>query len=1323
MIKLKPLLLFLLIGIRILPCTAQTAWRFLNIDTRMGLCDNSINSIRQDKSGMLWIATWNGLCRYDGVSFYPFYHSAADPATINNSYVNAIELGCGGLWAATKSGLDYLSFTSGRFTRCTFSEEQQRPRCRQKTYTMPLTQGLKSLVSVGGRLFVAGLSGRVYVNEPNSDPTVFKSLPLKVGINALCQYRGGQLLAVGSQGVYLLSADGRRILGSLKKQITTNDKCNIYYSRNTDLVIIGNGLGSKGIAVRVRGNRLEEVNTALPADILCSTDYNGGIAIATDGHGLAMKQGESLTYSTPTNSTISGDAVYTLFVDKDKNLWVGTYRKGLSLLTHHQPWWTTYSAKTGSLDYDIVTAVVPDGDRLYLGLDGGGVDIIDRTDGKLLKHLSSRNSPLPANNIVSMLKDERHIYMVAYTCGLVRMNPDGSEIKTFHMSSSGDANADNIWTMCDDGLGRIWIGGPDVSVFDKRTERIATIKGLTGIDCSAILCRGGFVWLSSNTGGVYKVDRRTMRIVAHYSTDAKSPVRLPSDDIKYIYMDRHGLLWLTSELSGFYSLDVKRGQLTHYGREKGLTSQLVMSIAEDNSGDLWLGTANGLFRYNHSTGVFVRFDEDTSLPPTYTYSSAVCCDGLVYMGSLGGLVCFDPRTAVSGTAHGGVEFVSLRLINEDNRELPLFGTSPKKITLEHDQNFFTLSFTVPDIYVPGRIQFACRLVGVESGWRELDRRREVSYTNVPPGHYKFLVRSTDGNGRWNAPSTLEITITPPWYATVWAKLLWALIVIGLVVAGAWLYLHELSIKHRMRISQIEKDAQRKLNEAKMNFYTNITHELRTPVFLIAAQLEELLDAHKSVLQVPASYLQAMYRSAHKLNRLINRVIDFRKLDSGVLRLNMESGNVISFCDNLTEDYEELCSQKDISFTFTHQQETVMLTFDKEKLEIILSNLVSNAFKYTNDGGHVALTVSDETDRVVFAVSDDGIGIVSKMQDSIFESFVRTERGEKQSGGDGLGLSFVRQLVELHDGEISVESEVNVGSTFTFFIPKSGTDSGQECHYEEPITALTGDDSPIITNQKRQYATMPVNPAATHTVLVIDDEPETVSLIERTLSADYKVLKAYNGEEGLQMARQRVPDVVICDIMMPRMDGLEFLTAMKNDKTLGHIKTIIFTAKANEEDMLTAYDSGADAYLTKPLSLKVLRKRVDRLVAQTDNTLIANSITAQKRTYNKEEQIFLLRCREVIDDNLANPDFTIETMADSLAMSHSALYKKVKTITGMSLITFINDYKVYKAVQLFRQGMTSIEAVSTQCGFRDVKNFREMFKRKMNMTPKQFVLSI
>lgn len=618
---------------------------------------------------------------------------------------------------------------------------------------------------------------------------------------------------------------------------------------------------------------------------------------------------------------------------------------------------------------------------------------------------------------------------------------------------------------------------------------------------------------------------------------------------------------------------------------------------------------------------------------------------------------------------------------------------------------------------PDKVRFSCYMKGFEKGWQEIGTKRQVSYTNVPPGKYVFYVKSTDSSGKWSDKmSCLYIVITPPWWQTGWAWCLWILLLSGAIATAFWFYKHELNIKHLVQLKEIEKETARNINEAKLRFYTNITHELRTPIFLITAPLEELMTEKKRIVSVPRTYLMNMYRNAMKLSKLVTRMIDLRKLEQGKLKLDLHTQNVVSFCKDLVPDYESLCQQKNIIFHFLPAKTIIRLNFDAEKLEIILTNLVSNAFKYTPEGGKVVLVIDETSENVMFSVEDNGIGIEKEFQDMVFERFFQVDSSQSIAMGDGIGLSFVKYLVELHGGEVHLESEFGKGSKFMFSIPLKDENKEEKVEEVEVLPDVEKEKSLLLNAQ-------PMSPTATHTLLLIDDEPEILELMERSLIEDFRILKANNGMDGLTVVRKELPDLIVCDVMMPKMDGMAFLEALKEDKELAHIPIIMLTAKIAEEDQIVAFDSGADAYLTKPVSLKFLRNRIDYLLARTESVVMANALAKSEKNYTKEEQRFLLKCKETIDEHLMNPNLGVVFMAEKLGMSHSSFYRKIKSVTGMSGMDFINEYKVFKAVQLFNGGETNVSSVCVKCGFNDIKSFRDVFKKKMNISPKQYVMQL
>ena len=1282
-----------------------------NFDIRQGLPENSVNAIAQDARGFVWIGTGNGLARFDGVFFTVFRHDASDGTTVSNNNIHEILPVRDGIYIANDHGVDFYSYADSHFHHCKMAGHKN-------------THCFVSLAATPSAVFAADNNGCLY----SGNGTSFNRVASADAVYAITAF-ANRLVTVGKSYVSLLTADGKRVLSRADSHELWQGRGCIYYSHVTHRLYLGNGIGTRSSAFTVNGDRLHTSTEYVPQNLKDVCDYDGGVAFATDGQGVVLRRDGTDTMINEANNGISGNAVYSLFADNMSNLWIGTYRKGVSQYGKRRNFFTTLSKQSGTLPFNVVAAVASKGGDVYIGMDGGGLAEYSLYT-KSMHTYTSHDSGLCGDNIVAINADDHDVWLAVFDKGLVAFNRATHRFTTYRpplASKQGDV----IWTIADDGTGNLWVGGRDVFVFNKQSRRFRILRNFIGARCQTLCDGGKYMWLG-NDHGLYKIDKRTLRTVKHYSMKSDG-IRLPDNSVRYVYADSRGRVWVSFRYEPPCCIDERHNSVTTDFTRHGLGDNVVSGIVESRHGYMVFSTSNGLYVYYPSIRTFMRCDIDTQLPMVYNFGACSTDGQYYYFGSVDGLVMVKDQPMTTRSLFKSVSFSGVSVA--DGRTINLNGDNPKPLTLGCDENYFTINFSVPEYVAPRSLRFSYYMKGMEDGWNEMTDRRQASYTNVPPGKYEFLVRCTDLTGRWTQSSVLHIEILPPWYKTWWAEALWLLLAAGICFSAIRIYLRMLKMRHRMEIAEVERESQRRLNDAKMTFFTSITHELRTPVFLIAAQLEELISRHQSVVGVPSTYLMAMHRSAMKINKLISQAIDFRKMDQGKLTLKLQKIDTVEFVSDLTDDYGDLLDQKHINFSTSLPDHAVMLHMDGEKIEMCLNNLVSNAYKYTNDGGHVTLSVRDCGDRVVFSVKDDGIGIVPEAREDIFKNFYRTSRGEAKSRGDGIGLAFVQRLVEMHGGKITVDSEVNKGSEFSFFIPKSDADKQESTTPEAlktdsnataiPHTTSTEDRKATVLTDGQQRVTMPLkaNPAVTHTLLIVDDERETVALLERNLIGDFKVLKAYDGNEALHIAAESLPDLIVCDIMMPGLDGLEFLRTLRNDKKLQHIKVVIFTGQTSEEEHIAAYDAGADAYITKPVSLKLLRTRIDRLIAESDNAALTANIAAGTHSYNKEEQIFLLRCREIIDDNLANPDFNVDFLAEKLAMSHSSLYKKLKQMTGMSLIEFVNDYKIYKAVQAFKEGQTNVVKVAEMCGFGDIKNFRTLFKRKMQMTPKQYVQSL
>lgn len=1282
---------------------------FKVFDTSDGLPDNTVKCITQDSLGFIWMGTFNGLCRFDGEEFITYRHNPADENSIANNHIEAILASGADLWVGTESGLNRYSFEEDKFYPCyvrTFDGER------------PLTSPVRKIIDCGGQVLVYTSAGELWACKEGH---LFTSIDFRKNLTylAIAPYKDHQFWAYTTDGLYLLNAQKGTIVSwfpSVNSSTVNFDLYNMYYSPTAEMLFVGVGIGYKGEAYKVSSTgTVERWNDFKVSDIKATIDYAGKVLFGTDGGGLVEWESGKWTHLVPQNSSISNDAVHALFVDREERLWVGTYRGGVNLYSPSFDNFHTLSTADGTLSHNMVTSICPTQDEIYIGLDGGGLNVYDRATGQTTVY-SRRNSDLSGNNVMSMCADDRYVWMGIYEKGLYRFSRSTHTFKLYDLSEiSKNHNANQVWTVHRDNNGHIWILGPSLLVLDPQKETFTTINNIVG--ASSIAFDGDTVWIGTGYSGLYKLDKRTHSVLAHYY-DGAEKLPLESNDARYIYMDTTRNLWLSLDC-GLFKLNLKDSVLTSYADRRELADNRVVSIVEDAQGYLWMGTYKGLYKYISSNDSFVHIGGmDNWKNGQFNYHACAKDDKFIYMGFTKGLIYFNPAEIRQVSYNNPVCFHALDFPDHPKESLHWHDKGEKTVTLPYNRNFFSIRFSVAEMLAPEEIQFACYMEGFEEDWKEIGTDRQVSYTNVPPGKYTFHVKSTDLSGHWNPEvSSLQIIITPPWWQTGWAWCLWTLLIAGALFSAFLFYRHELNIKHLVRLKEIEKETARNINEAKLRFYTNVVHELRTPIFLITAPLEELMSENKRTVSVPKSYLSAMYRNAMKLTKLITRMIDLRKLEQGKLQLTLHSQNIVSFCKDLVPDYEALCQQKSIIFHFLPEKTLIKVAFDAEKLEIILSNLISNAFKYTPEGGKVVLSIHETAHEVVFGVEDNGIGIPKDLQDRVFDRFFQVNPTSTTSTGDGIGLSFVKHLVELHGGYVWVESQPGKGSKFSFTLPL--TETADEAPTEEIKTPASTATSPTPTTPEVQVS----SPAAGHTILLIDDEPEILEMLERSLVEDFRVLKATNGMDGLELVRKELPDLVICDIMMPKLDGMEFLHLLKADKTLAHIPVIMLTAKMGEEDQITAFDSGADAYLTKPISLKYLRNRIDHLLARSETVSITNTLAQSEKTYTKEEQRFLLKCKEMIDEHLMDPELSVAFLAEKLGMSHSSFYRKIKAMTGMTGIDFINEYRIFKAVQLFKSGETNVSSVCVKCGFNDIKSFRDAFKKKMHLSPKQYVMQL
>ncbi|MDR1737456.1 MAG: response regulator [Candidatus Symbiothrix sp.] len=1310
MLKKYLFLLMLLLGC--LPETVAQAFSFRHFDIADGLSNNTVKCITQDEQGFVWFGTFYGLCRFDGINFTVYTHRDNDSFSIVGNSITSLVATQEGVFVGTLNGLDFFSVTENRICHC----RQMLPTGE----SLPMNKEIKSVMATNNNIFVLNASGEILKHCGGCD---FELCDYNINglLLAICDYREGMIVAQTSDALYLIDAKNHAIISELVHKTMLWDDNNLYYSRNTNLIFAGYGIGhaTDVFGVDSISNQITKSNFHAPADVKTVFDYKDATLFGTDGKGLiCLRQGKT-TSCTPLNSDISSDAIHALFADREGNLWVGTYRGGANLYSTHYEWFRTLSEKSGQLTHKIVTAVVADDRQIYIGLDGGGLNVYDCQTGKTTVY-NSRNSAIAGDNILSLIADSPYVWMGIYGKGLCRFSPDGKSFKTYALPSiNGTVNPNYIWAIRSDSEGNIWIVGRDVYVFNIETETFTAINALKNAYSSGIVFDKEHIWVSSGRSGLYQLDRNTRKVIRRYSYDSKeSP--LISNDIRYLYQDSENNIWFSAQYEGLFKLDKSNDSIIAYGEKESLTDKNVTAMAEDAAGYYWIGTQNGFFRFNPKTETFIRFGKGENLSATqFNYNACYQHNGTLYFGTTDGLIYFEPAKIKYTTTSRQVYFTRLQLLN-DAQTIDLSAENRNEIRLSYRQNFFSIDFTVPELQTPDKIFFACMMRNFEPNWRDVRQQRQVVYTNVSPGKYVFCVRMTDCEGQWNDHfASLSIVIDPPWWRTVWAYCLWALLFCGGIYLIYRFYRREMAIKSLVRVKEIEKDMEKELerniSEQKLRFFTNISHEFRTPLSLILSPLDALIRSTDN--EVLRSKLSKIYKNAKDLLHLVNQLLDFKKLEMQGEKLKLAYGDLVEFLDTVFLTFKDIADDEQKDLNLSVKMESLYMVFDHDKVWNILNNLLSNAFKYTESGAQITLSVKKTTiDGRSYAhiqVSDTGKGISAEKLPHIFDRFYQVENTKSSTQGSGIGLHLVKEYINMHEGKIEVESFVEQGSTFSVYLPV-------DLKADSPAH-VAPEPAPIEREDHRELPTN--NDANQKTLLIVEDNDEFRQFLTEQLENSYRIVSATDGEEGEQQALKESPDLIISDIIMPKVDGVELCHRIKDNISTSHIPIILLTARASDESKLSGYGAGADEYISKPFNFDILLLRIQKLIAQQearkDQFRKAVEINPSEITITSLDAKLIQKVLSFIEKNMSNTEYFIDDLSKDIGMGKTNLYRKIQSITGLSPAQFIRSIRLKRAAQLLHDTQLNVSEIADMVGFSTIKYFNIHFKDEFELTPTQY----
>ena len=1323
MSKLKKIviyLFFLCLGMHSAFSETPEQITFSYISINEGLSQSTVFSIDQDKRGNMWFATYDGVNKYDGYAFTVYQHNEDDPNSIANDISRIVKTDSQGrVWIGTRDGLsrydeekdifqNFFYEKNGKHLQVNgieeISPEQllistpeglimfdiKESKFRDDSFSTAMHKTIAStLYRQDDQIYIGTSTDGLYTYSI-TQKTFEKVIPIlgTKQIQAILQQSPTRIwVATEGAGLFLINPKTKEIKNYLHspsnpKSISSNyirslamDSQNrLWIGTFNDLNIYHEGTDS---FASYSSNPVENGSLSQRSVRSIFMDSQGGMWLGTYFGGLnyyhPIRNRFKNIRNIPYKNSLSDNVVSCIVEDKDKNLWIGTNDGGLNLYNPITQRFTSYTLQEDESARGIgsnnIKAVYVDEKKslVYIGTHAGGLSILHRNSGQV-ENFNQRNSQLVNENVYAILPDGEGNLWLGTLSALVRFNPEQRSFTTIEKEKDGTpVVSKQITTLFRDSHKRLWIGGEEgLSVFKQ--------EGLD-IQKASILPVSNVTKLFTNC----------------------------------IYEASNGVIWVGTR-EGFYCFNEKDKQIKRYNTTNGLPNNVVYGILEDSFGRLWLSTNRGISCFNPETEKFRNFTESDGLQSNQFNTASYCRTsvGQMYFGGINGITTFRPELLLDNPYTPPVVITKLQLFNKVVRPDDETGiltkniSETKSITLKSWQTAFSIEFVVSN-YISGQHNtFAYKLEGYDKEWYYLTDSRTVSYSNLPQGTYQFLVKAANSDGKWNPiPTALEIIVLPIWYKTWWALLIFFATFAGFITFVFRFFWMRKSMEAQLEIERRDKEHQEEINQMKMRFFINISHELRTPLTLILTPLQEIIN--KISDRWTRNQLEYIQRNANRLLHLVNQLMDYRRAELGVFELKAKKGNAHQLIQDNFLFYDKLARHKKITYTLHSELEDKEVLFDANYLELIVNNLLSNAFKYTESGQSITVTLKEENGWLLLQVSDTGIGIPINKQGKIFERFYQIE---SEHVGSGIGLSLVQRLIELHHGRIELDSEENKGSTFSVYLPQdlsvykpSELASNNEQNEEEQVYSTNSKAMYFIDTEKVENESVESGDKKRGTILIVEDNNEIRRYLNNGLADLFNTLEAGNGEEALEKLKDNEVDVIVTDVMMPVMDGIKLCKNVKQNIRTCHIPVIILSAKTDIKDQMEGLQMGADDYIPKPFSLAILTTKIQNMMRtrrrMLDKYAKSLEVEPEKITFNAMDEALLKRAMAIVEKNL-------------------------KAITGESTIDFIRKIRFNEAAKLLKDGRYTVAEVSTMVGFNTPSYFATSFKKYFGCLPTEYI---
>ena len=1312
-------------------CQAQSVeehYYFKNLSIRNGLSQNTVNAILQDRKGFMWLGTKDGLNRYDGLSFRKFKHDAANPRSIGNSFITSLyEDFNGNIWVGTDAGV-YIYYPEKEAFEEFDCQSLEKTRIER---SVSMIAGDKQ-----GRVWIAVEAQGMFCYDTRQK--LLRNYPLsEISSNIKCfTFDSGGTLWLGFYGdglyyskdnlatvhPYGSPEDGKREFegGVITKIVQGNYNC-LYIGS------VKEGVSELNLTSGQVRNLLaidESGESIFCRDLLPYSDNE--LWIGTESgiyiYNLRTAQFIHLRASLYDSYSLSDNAIYALYKDREEGLWIGSYFGGVDYYPRQYTYFAKYYPKNiaNSLHGKRVREFCrADDGTLWIGTEDGGLNHFNPKTKEF--HFFEPSAGF--TNIHGLCMDGSHLWVGTFSKGLrVIDTRTGVVLRTYTEGHTPHSLNDNsIFSICRTSAGEIYLGTLFGLLRYNRTQdnfdRIPELNGKFVYDIKEDSY--GNLWLATYANGAYCYDV-SVRRWKNYVFDAEDEKSLPYDKVLSVFEDSYRQIWLTTQGGGFCLFHPDTETFTRYGLKDGLPNDVVYQIVEDDDRFLWLTTNNGLVRFDPKTMEMKVFSTANGLPTNqFNYRSGFKDEaGNIYLGSINGFVAFDPRTFAENRQVPAVAITDFLLFNKEvsvgETDSPLKSsiTFSDKVVLTADQNSFSFRIAALSYQAPRMNKLMYKLEGFDEGWLTIGESPLVTYSNLGYGDYVFKVKASNSDGVWNEQETsLHLSILPPFYLSGWAYCFYVLFFMGCLVCVIFYFKRRNYRKQHRQMEMLEQEKEREVYHAKIDFFTNVAHEIRTPLTLIKGPLENII-LKKEVDSETKEDLYIMKQNTERLLNLTNQLLDFRKTETRGFRLNFTECDVVAVLRETYLRFTSLAKQKGLDFILELPQECFMADINQEALTKIISNLLNNGVKYAS----TYLRISLETDEKVFHIRtfNDGEMIPDTMKEEIFKPFVRLDKEDEVTTGTGIGLALSRSLAELHQGSLMMEKGEEV-NCFCLTLP---------VNQDSTITLLAENVSQVEENscgwEQEETDTKEKKPM----ILVVEDNPDMLAFIRKQLTTEYSVLTAMNGIEALAVLDNHYVNLVVSDVMMPQMDGFELCKTIKSDLSYSHIPVVLLTAKTNIQSKIEGLELGADAYIEKPFSVEYLLANISSLIHNREKLrqTFAKSpfVAANTMALTKADEEFIWKLNDIIQANLHNPEFSMEDMADALKMSRSSFYRKIKGVLDLSPNEYLRLERLKQAAQLLKEGKSRVNEICYTVGFNSPSYFSKCFLKQFGVLPKDFI---